>query len=165
MKRVKLTSIFLAVSGSLVMAPTLVLIIGLTFLLVLGTGSFTTSLSLEQTIPLLIVFSSAFLHYAAAYMLLTYRALGIRVAQICFLLNLTNFGYEAASPSVTQASLEMAGLSAPEHMDISYRILSILFAFLYLWLLRLFDEKVFRANYAIVSKAQKNLFDHLYGRK
>jgi hypothetical protein len=98
-------------------------------------------------------------------MLLTYHKWGIRAAQLVFIGSLAWHGIEAISPSLQMLAPPSSGFTLSNSFVLGYRVGNGLVAFLFLWLLKLFDEKPFRANYAIVSRAHTQLFNHLYGKR
>jgi hypothetical protein len=165
MKRTKLTAIFLLVFGSLAMAPLLLVSVASIVVLLIGGQEIIENLPPAQDFlyPAYVALL-AILYYAAGYMLLTYHKFGVRLAQVAFIASLLGNGYEALTPSMQIITPEgVAPISGG--WAIGYRVANVAFMLFFLWLLKLFDEKQFRSNYAVVSKAQTNLFDHLYGRK
>lgn len=165
MKRTKLTAIFLLVFGSLAMAPLLLVSLGSIVLLLIGGQEIIDNLPpARDFLYPAFVGLMAILYYVSGYMLLTYHKFGARLAQVTFIASLLGHGYEALSPSMQIITPEgVTPISGG--WAIVYRVANVAFMLFFLWLLKLFDEKQFRSNYAVVSKAQTNLFDHLYGRK
>ncbi len=166
MKRVKLTAVFLMVFGSLAMAPALVLIIGaFGSALVLGGDVLSALPPAPQLLIALSIILLAILYYTSAYMLLTYHRLGVRLAQLSFFVSITSYAYETIIPSLSVVSPGISQLPAYDGLIMGYRIANLTLGLFFLWLLKIFDEKKFRANYAIVSQSHVRMFDHLFHRK